>query len=104
MRELFGCFRPQASRVAAQAVIDDSTPRETHGVELENKNPTDTRNTSDESEPRAIPTQDVDSGGHPVQRNAQAGVQRMEATTQVWTKKHLVAAYVMLVLNGAWFY
>lgn len=101
MRELFGCFRPRASRVAAQAVISDSTPLETHGIELENKNPTDTRNTSDESEPRATPTQDADNDGVPVQENAQAGVQRMEATTQVWTKKHLVAAYVMLVLNGA---
>lgn len=95
MRELFGCFRPQASRVAAQAVISDSTPRETHGVELENKNPTDTRNTSDESEPRATPAQDADRDGGPIQKNAQAGVQRMEATTHAWNKKHLVAAYVM---------
>jgi hypothetical protein len=95
MRELFGCFRLQASQVAAQAVTPDNTAQDTIGTELGNKNPTDTRNTSDESEPRAAPKQDADGDGDLVQENAQAGVQKMEATTQVWTKKHLVAAYVM---------
>jgi hypothetical protein len=95
MREIFGCFRLQASRVAAQAVTSDSTARETPDHELQNKDSADSRNSPDESEPRATSKQDADSDGDPVQKTAQAGVQRMEATTQVWTKKHLVAAYVM---------
>ena len=101
MREIFGCFRLQASRVVAQAVTSDSTAEDTTGTELVNKDPADTRNTSDESEPRAIPKQDAESDGDPVQRNAQAGVRKMEATTQVWSKKHLVAAYAMWVLPRA---
>lgn len=131
MREIFGCFRFSASRVAAQAAApvsttqetqtpgielenetttdstrntsDGSEPRaspkqdarETPGIELENKTPANTSNTSDESESRASPKQATDSDGDIAQKNAQAGVQRMEAMTQVWSKKHLVAAYVM---------
>lgn len=41
------------------------------------------------------PAQDTASNDEVIQKDAQAGVQRMEATTQVWSKKHLVAAYVM---------
>ena len=69
--------------------------REAPGNELEKKNPADTRNTSDESESRASPKQATDSDGDIAQEIAQAGVQKMEAMTQVWSKKHLVAAYVM---------
>lgn len=82
---------------------DESEPRasskqdawETPEIELENNNPADTTNTADESEPRASPEQNTDSDGDIAQMNAQHGVQKIEATTQVWTKKHLVAAYVM---------
>jgi len=131
MREIFGCFRFSASRVAAQAATPDSTiqetqtpaieleneitsvstrntsdgselraspkqdARETPGIELENKNSTNTKNTSDDSESRASPKQATDSDGDVAQKDAQAGVQKMEAMTQVWSKKHLVAAYVM---------
>lgn len=69
--------------------------RDTPSNELENKNAADTRNTHDESESRASPKQGTDSDGDIAQKNAQAGVQKMEATTQIWSKKHLVAAYVM---------
>ena len=96
MREIFGCFRLLASRMAAQAAVTpDNTTLETSGFELQNETPADTRNTSDESELRASSKQEADSGADTVQKNAQAGVQKMEATTQVWTKKHLAAAYVM---------
>ena len=96
MREMCGCFRLLAGRMAAQAAVTpDNTARETPGIELQNESPADARNTSDESEPRASPKHEADSVGEPVQENAQAGVQKMEATTQVWSKKHLVAAYVM---------
>lgn len=80
---------------AQAAATPDNPARETFGVELQNENPADIRDTSDESEPRVSPKQEADSDGVPVQENAQAGVQKMEATTQVWSKKHLVAAYVM---------
>lgn len=82
--------------MAAQAAVTPENPaQETFGVELQNENPADTRDTSDESEPQVSPKQEADSNGVPVQENAQTGVQKMEATTQVWSKKHLVAAYVM---------
>jgi hypothetical protein len=54
-----------------------------------------TRETLTSSLPRANPTQDTDSDVHLVRKDAQTGVQKIEATTQVWSKKHLLAAYVM---------
>lgn len=93
---MFGCFRLLAGRMAAQAAVAPDNPaQETFGVELQNENPADTRDTPDGSEPRVSPKQEADSDGNPVLENTQAGVQKMEATTQVWSKKHLVAAYVM---------
>jgi len=103
--------------MATQAMETNSTADEAHGIQLENKIPADnttssseeahgnqleneisvdsTTNTSDEPQPRVSPVKETDSDGDAVQTNAQAGVQKMEATTQVWSKKHLVAAYVM---------
>jgi hypothetical protein len=97
MKGIFGCLRLQASRaMATQAMDTNSTAEEAHGMSLENKISTDnTTNTSDEPQPRVSPVEETDSHGDPVQNNAQAGVQKIEATTQVWSKKHLVAAYVM---------
>ncbi|KAK3068166.1 MFS siderochrome iron transporter 1 [Teratosphaeriaceae sp. CCFEE 6253] len=37
-----------------------------------------------------------DSDSEIVSQDAQAGVQKMEATTQVWTRNHLIAAYVWI--------
>ncbi|KAK3117031.1 MFS siderochrome iron transporter 1 [Teratosphaeriaceae sp. CCFEE 6253] len=37
-----------------------------------------------------------DSDSEVVSQDAQAGVQKMEATTQVWTRNHLIAAYVWI--------
>jgi hypothetical protein len=54
-----------------------------------------TRATLTSSLPRATPTQDTDSDVHLVRKDAQTGVQKIEVTTQVWSKKHLLAAYVM---------
>jgi hypothetical protein len=53
------------------------------------------RETSPETQPRAPPNQDTDSDVHLVRKDAQVGVQKIEATTQVWSNKHLLAAYVM---------
>lgn len=96
MKEMFSRLRPHAKRVATEAMVSNGTSEEAHSIELENEITADnTTGTSDESKPRASPKQDNDSDGDFVQNNAQAGVQKMEATTQVWTKKHLAAAYVM---------
>ena len=47
----------------------------------------------------------IGSDSETVSQDAQAGVQKMEATTQVWTRQHLIIAYVMFVqlptTNGA---
>jgi len=73
-----------------------NTTRDAHDVELENDTPTaNTKNTANEPQPQASPNQDTDSDEGFAQKNAQAGVQKIEATTQVWSKKHLVAAYAM---------
>lgn len=40
------------------------------------------------------------SDADPIDKDAQAGVQKMEATTRVWTKQHLVAAYAMYAFEG----
>lgn len=65
-------------------------------------------NTKTEVEPTHSPTQtslhDAEKGmngnsleDHQFSNNAQAGVKAVEAATTVWTKWHLVGAYVMLV-------
>lgn len=37
----------------------------------------------------------VDSDSEKFTPNAQSGVKKIEATTQVWTRNHLIAAYIM---------
>jgi len=44
---------------------------------------------------RASSSRDSDSDGETVHRDAQPSVQRMEATTQAWSKSHLIFAYFM---------
>jgi len=96
MKEILSRLRPHAKRVATEAMNSNGTSEEAPDIELENEIPADnTTSISDDSKSRASPKQDNDSDGDLAQNNAQAGVQKMEATTQVWTKKHLVAAYVM---------
>ena len=40
-------------------------------------------------------TSPVDSDSDSVDSSAQAGVRKVEATTSVWSKSHLVAAYIL---------
>jgi hypothetical protein len=96
MRDLFSRFRPRASSIEMQPTrpITTFTPdieRDTSPKTPDNN----TRETLTSSLPLATPTQDTDSDVHLVRKDAQTGVQKMEATTQVWSKKHLLAAYVM---------
>jgi hypothetical protein len=37
----------------------------------------------------------IDSDSDSVDGSAQAGVQKVEATTSVWSKSHLIAAYIL---------
>jgi hypothetical protein len=97
MREIFGRFRPRASSIEMQPVrpITTLTP-DIQKTDTPPKTPdNNTRETLTSSLPRATPTQDTDSDVHLVRKDAQPGVQKIEATTQVWSKKHLLAAYVM---------
>jgi len=81
-----------------------SDAREANGIELENKAPTNNTGIArGDSQPRVSSNQDTDSDEAFVQKNAQAGVQKMEATTQIWSKQQLVAAYAMCVRAGAYF-
>ena len=38
---------------------------------------------------------EVDTDAESIDKDAQAGVQKMEATTKVWKWSHVVAAYIM---------
>lgn len=74
----------------------NSDAREANGIELDNKAPTNgTGIAPRDSQPRVSSNQDTDSDEAFVQKNAQAGVQKIEAMTQIWSKQQLVAAYVM---------
>jgi hypothetical protein len=97
MRETFSRFRPRANSIEMQLMgpITTLTP-DIQKTDTDPQTPdNNTRETLAESLPRASPNQDTDSDVHLVRKDAQAGVQKIEATTQVWSKKHLLAAYVM---------
>ena len=49
----------------------------------------------EEAHERSVAVADSDS--EIVSQDAQVGVQKMEATTQVWTRQHLIIAYVMYI-------
>ncbi|KAJ2891723.1 siderophore iron transporter mirB [Zalerion maritima] len=51
-----------------------------------------------EKSPDVSASKDVSDDGHNISESAQAGVQGVEATTSVWTTKHLVAAYAFIWL------
>lgn len=49
-----------------------------------------------QSDPRPIDDADkTESDIDNIDEKAQPGVQKMEATTKVWTKSHLITAYVL---------
>lgn len=56
----------------------------------------DVKGTSTDLQPRGSSNQDMsDYYEDIIHKEAQPGVQKIEATTQVWSKKHLLAAYIM---------
>jgi hypothetical protein len=95
MREIFGRLRPSLNPTALETEKSE-TPTGSNDASLENASSHDhSKEAIEHSQPRSVTAQDNDSDDELVHRDAQAGVQKMEATTQVWTKKHLIAAYVM---------
>jgi hypothetical protein len=101
MREIFGRLRPSLTPAALETEKSESqATTASHDASLENAGSheyysKEATTATTHSQPRSVTAQDNDSDDEPVHRDAQAGVQKMEATTQVWTKKHLIAAYVM---------
>jgi hypothetical protein len=97
MRDLFGRLRPSLNPTALET--EKSEVQANAGstdTGLENASSHEhSKEATAHSQPRSVTAQDNDSDDELVHRDAQAGVQKMEATTQVWTKKHLIAAYVM---------
>ena len=95
MREIFGRLRPSLNPTALETEKSE-TPTGSNDASLENASSHDhSKEAIAHSQPRSVTAQDNDSDDELVHRDAQAGVQKMEATTQVWTRKHLIAAYVM---------
>jgi hypothetical protein len=98
MREIFGRLRPSLDPTALETEKSETQATTTsNDASLENAGSHEdySKEATAHSQPRSVTAQDNDSDDEPVHRDAQAGVQKMEATTQVWTKKHLIAAYVM---------
>jgi hypothetical protein len=95
MREIFGRLRPSLNPTALETEKSETT--NSNDASLENASPLEHygKEATTHAQPRSVTAQDNDSDDELVHRDAQAGVQKMEATTQVWTKKHLIAAYVM---------
>lgn len=94
MREFFSRFRPQADTIEmhnAESVISASDIRHIDHENTKHHN----RGATPNSIAQTTPTQGFDSDEEMIHRDAQAGVQKIEAITKVWSKKHMIAAYVM---------
>lgn len=95
MRELFSRLRPQADPVNFQA--EGPIGSTTYVAELEDKEVTMIpKQAAFKTSPHPANSKDTDSHNEVVHKDAQYGVQKIEATTQAWSKKHLIAAYIMI--------
>jgi len=97
MREIFGRLRPSLNPTALETEKSEAQVNtSSNNAGLENASTHDhSKEATTHTQPRSVSAQDTDSDDELVHKDAQAGVQKMEATTQVWSKKHLIAAYVM---------
>ena len=97
MREIFGRLRPSLTPTALETEKSEAHAISgSNDASLENASSHEhSKEATTHAQPRSVTAQDNDSDDELVHRDAQAGVQKMEATTQVWTKNHLIAAYVM---------
>lgn len=103
MRTLIVRLRQQLRPVAfeSEGSSDASTTMNLNDIDLDRREPNGrakaaTAQIQAHPDPaHSTPAQDTASNDELVQKDAQPGVQKMEATTKVWSKKHLIAAYVM---------
>lgn len=93
MKDLFSRLRRQPKHTApeTEAPINSSNNIGLENIEANGR----VKHTALGAQPQTTSTQDTDSNDEAIHKDAQPGVQKMEATTQVWSKKHLIAAYVM---------
>lgn len=96
MREIFGRSKPQAESIELQNAESIHSASDIHNADTER----DVHNNHNigatpDCITQATPTQGFDSDDDIINKDSQAGVQKMEATTKVWSKKHLIAAYIM---------
>lgn len=96
MREIFGRLRPQADPIELQTAGSTPATPDTRNVDIKCEAPNDNATAASvQTQPRVNSEQDTRSNDELIRKDTQAGVQKIEATTQVWSKKHLLAAYVM---------
>lgn len=103
MRALIFRLRQQLRPVAfeSEGSSDATTTMNLNDIDLDHREPNGrakaaTAQIQAQSDPtHSTPAQGTASNDELVQKDAQPGVQRMEATTQVWSRNHLIAAYVM---------
>lgn len=99
MRELFSRLRPRPLEPVGRQTTQYDEPIKT--VRLDDGIPMHASDGSSkeaniDAQPRPSSNLDADSSDDEgVSKDAQAGVQKMEATTQVWSKKHLYTAYAL---------
>ena len=100
MRELFSRLRPRPLEPTdLQTTANEDKPIRPvffhQGVPLQGTNgiPKEA-NIDAQPRPSSSPDNDV-SDDEGLSKDAQAGVQKMEATTKAWSKKHLIAAYIL---------
>ena len=94
MKELFSRVRPQADPIELQPAEPITTTSTTPDMDIEHKNSNDSaKETSTDLQPRGSESQDLsDYYEDIIRKEAQPGVQKIEATTQVWSKKALTSS------------
>lgn len=101
MRELFSRLRPRPLEPTdlQTTANDEKAVRPVVfgvGVPLEDTN-ANSKEANVDAQPRPVsssPDNDL-SDDEGLSKDAQAGVQKMEATTKAWSKKHLITAYIL---------
>lgn len=97
MKELFSRLQPQADSIELQPTDSITPTSNTPDMDIERKTSDDgAKESCTDLQPRGSSNQDMlDYYEEIIRKEAQPGVQKIEATTQVWSKKHLLAAYIM---------
>jgi hypothetical protein len=114
MKDLFAWYRPQASAVGLRPIDSVMSGAETAKHDTA-KQDTEQNGPTKQQAPIELPSQPHDpndplaserpradsntsSASEPIPKDAQPGVQKISATTLVWSKQHLFYAYLMIWL------